>query len=210
MQPTPTVARVAADGHQVVEVVVDGGYRPQAIVARTGKPLEIVFDRRDDDPYSERVVFSSPRIDRWLRRSGRTTVVLPAQPPGKVRFTCAMGRYRGLITFQGAAEPRLARLRAEARRLDGPLGTAAVLWLCSLPLIALVSILALDPTAALFAAAFALLAWVVGCRWAFGDLRRPSVPIGSHRRAFSPRAHRAFTVARERERSAGRPAREGQ
>lgn len=173
-QLAATMARLAPDGQQVVEVTVDGGYQPQSIVARAGTPLRLVFHRRDADPCTERVVFSSPRIDRALRADGPTTIVLPAQPAGEVRFTCAMGRYRGLITFRETPGlPRLAWLRAELTRLDGPLGTAAALWVCSLPLIALLAVLTLDPGAAIAAAAFALLAWVVSCLWAFGELHRP-------------------------------------
>lgn len=173
-QLAATVAHLAPDGQQVVEVTVDRGYQPQSIVARAGVPLRLVFHRRDGEACLERVAFSSPRIDRVLRADGPTTVVLPAQPAGEVRFTCAMGRYRGVITFRATpGPPRMAWLRAELTRLDGPLGTAAALWVCSLPLIALLAVLALDPAAALAAAAFALLAWVVGCLWAFGELRRP-------------------------------------
>lgn len=162
-------AQLDPDGRQQrVEVTVSGGYRPASIVARAGVPLRIVFRRDDHDACTERVVFSAPRLDRRLVASGTTMVDLPAQPAGQIRFTCGMGRYRGRIDLVDAAAPSVvARLGDGLGRLDTPLGTALVLWICSLPLIVLVTILLLDLRAALVAAGLALLAWVIGCLWAF-------------------------------------------
>ena len=161
------VARLDAVGGQVVEVTVRRGYQPDSIRARAGLPLRIVFRREDDDACSERVVFSAPRLDRRLAATGLTTVDLAAQPPGEIRFTCGMGRYRGRIELVAEPVPSiLARLLEQASRLEAPLGTTLVLWIWSLPLIALLAVLAFDGTAALAAAGAALLAWVAGCLWA--------------------------------------------
>jgi Cu+-exporting ATPase len=99
---------------QLVEITVRGGYRPAAIVARAGVPLRVVFRRDDHDACTERVIFSTPRLDRRLLPAGTTTVDLPAQPAGQIRFTCGMGRYRGRIDL---VEPGLPRLVAGLRDL---------------------------------------------------------------------------------------------
>ena len=170
----PAHARFDPDGRQVVDVVVDRGYHPDAIIARAGLPLRLVFRRDDDDACSERVVFSSPHLDRRLAATGPTTIDLPAQPPGEVRFTCGMGRYRGRIELTEEPAPSiLKRLRRRASRLETPVGTALVLWICSLPLIALLAVLAFDATAAIAAAGVALIAWVAGCLWASGQTPEP-------------------------------------
>jgi len=175
MLAQPFRARMDPTGDQVVEITVDHRYRPESIVARAEVPLRLIFHRKDDEPCSERVVFSSPHIDRRLAPHGDTTIVLPPQPPGEVRFTCAMGRYRGQIELRRDARPSLMeRFRAEHSRLGSPVGIAVVLWLCSLPLIALLAVLILDPGAAVLAALFALIAWIAGCLWAFGGLRQPA------------------------------------
>ena len=81
-----------------------------------------MFRREDDDACSERVVFSTPKLDRRLAATGATTIDLPAQPPGAIRFTCGMGRYRGQIEFIDEYGPSvLARLREQARRIEAPL-----------------------------------------------------------------------------------------
>ena len=105
-------ARLDADGRQVVDIVIDRGYHPDTIVARAGLPLRLLFRRDDGDACSERVVFSSPHIDRRLAATGTTTVELPAQPPGEIRFTCGMGRYRGRIELIAERAPSiLSRVR---------------------------------------------------------------------------------------------------
>lgn len=168
-------ARLDPAGWQVVDVVVDRGYHPDAIVARAGIPLRLVFRREDDDTCSERIIFSAPHLDRRLAATGATTIELPAQTPGEVRFTCGMGRYRGRIELVAIRAPSLLSwLRERASRIEAPLGTALVLWICTLPLIALVGVLALDATAALAAAGAALVAWVAGCLWAFGRSAEPT------------------------------------
>jgi plastocyanin domain-containing protein len=115
MLTPPIHARMDPSGDQVVEVTVDHGYRPQSIVARADVPLRMIFHREDDETCSERVVFSSPHLDRHLAPHGATTIVLPAQPAGEVRFTCAMGRYRGQIELRRDARPSfIERIRTVA------------------------------------------------------------------------------------------------
>jgi Uncharacterized protein conserved in bacteria len=168
-------ARSDSSGHQTIDVVVHRGYQPDSIRALAGVPLRVVFRREDDDACSERVVFSAPRLDRNLAARGATIVDLPAQPPGEIRFTCGMGRYRGRIELVDERRvPVLTRLRRRATLLEARLGTALVFWICSLPLIALIAVVALDPGSAIAAVGAALAASVVGCVWAFRRSARPT------------------------------------
>lgn len=118
MLAQPTHARPGPTGEQTVEIIVDRGYRPDSIVARAGMPLHVVFRRRDPDECLDRVVFSSPRIERRLAMGATTTVDLPGQPSGEIRFACGMGRYHGQISIRAAAGPPLTQLGpALARQL---------------------------------------------------------------------------------------------
>jgi hypothetical protein len=160
---------------QVIDIVIDRGYHPSLVVAQAGVPLRVVFRREDDDPCSERVVFSAPHVDRRVAPKGLTMIDLPPQPAGEVRFTCGMGRYRGRIELvTGEGRSLLRRIGDRASRIEEPLGTALVLWVCSLPLIALVSVFAFDATGALAAAGAALVAWVAGCVWASARSAQPT------------------------------------
>jgi plastocyanin domain-containing protein len=125
----PVRARLAGRGDQIVEVVVDHGYRPQSIIARAGVPLRLVFHRRDDDPCMDRIVFSSPHLDRRLARGVATTIALPAQPAGEIRFACGMGRYHGQIelrpetpsSFEALRAAAAGALRRSGRLIRGPI-----------------------------------------------------------------------------------------
>ena len=168
-------ARLDGSGQQVIDVTVHRGYQPDSIRAVAGRPLRIVFRREDEDACSERVVFSRPHLDRRLSATGLTTIDLPAQSPGEIRFTCGMGRYRGRIELVDEHRPSiLGRVRAWRSRVETPVGTALVLWFGTLPLIALVAILARDAGTAIILAGAALIAWVAGCLWASGGSTRPT------------------------------------
>ena len=82
---------------QVIEILVSGGYHPDVIEAQAGRPIRLVFRREDDHACSDRVVFSRPRVDRYLAPRSVTVVDLPPAAGGSIRFTCGMGRYRGRI-----------------------------------------------------------------------------------------------------------------
>ena len=81
-----------------------------SIEAQAGQPVRLVFRREDDDACSDRVVFSKPRVDRYLAPRSVTVVDLPAAAGGSIRFTCGMGRYRGRIDLvQGDENARGSR-----------------------------------------------------------------------------------------------------
>ena len=117
----------ASATRQTLAVAVDHGYRPSRLRARAGTPLRLVFTRSDSDPCTERVVFSNPHLERRLAPAAATVVDLPPLPPGEIRFTCAMGRYRGQIDVI-AGHPRNWRDRVVAAltgrgggsSIDGP------------------------------------------------------------------------------------------
>lgn len=167
---------------QIVHVTVDRGYWPTVIRAKARLPLRVVFHRFDASECAERVVFSSPRLERRLELTTPTTVDLPAQPPGQVLFTCGMGRFSGRIELTDRPVSVLGRLSAQLKRIDRPIGAALVLWIFSLPLIAPLAMSLLDARATLVAAGAALMAWSIGCVLAFGraERRKSAVPRTRH------------------------------
>ena len=146
---------------QVIDITVRGGYHPSVVDAEAGVPLRLIFHREETEACSERVVFSSPRVDRRLVPHSPTVVDLPAQPVGEVRYTCGMGRYRGRIRFQQARGAD-SRLRRFVEQRQGGLGVGAVVGLCGLPLVVLL-VSFLFGTALWPAMGIALLAWLAGC-----------------------------------------------
>ena len=155
---------------QVIDIIVRGGYRPAVIDAEAGVPLRLVFHREETETCSERVVFSSPRIDRRLAPGVATVIDLPAQPVGEVRYTCGMGRYRGRIRFQSGGSG--SGLRRFVARRQGGLAIGAAVGLCGLPLIVLLASV-LFGAAVWPAMGIALLGWLAGCLMVGSMLERP-------------------------------------
>ena len=83
--------------HQSATIVIDGGYHPASIVARPGRPLRLVFDRREEGACSDRVVIPAIGLDAALAARASTTVDLPALNPGRYEFRCGMGMLHGTI-----------------------------------------------------------------------------------------------------------------
>ncbi|MEO5918769.1 MAG: cupredoxin domain-containing protein [Candidatus Limnocylindrales bacterium] len=168
-------AQLDTEGHQVVTITIRDGYHPNSIVARAGMPLRLVLRRDEDDACSERVVFSRPKLDRRVSLTGTTTIDLPAQPPGQVRFTCGMGRYHGRIDLvDEEAPPTLRRAREWISGHQRPGGAALLMWLTSLPLIAVAAAFLLDGMAAVVTASAALVAWLAGGAWAVARSAPPN------------------------------------
>ncbi|HCU93404.1 MAG TPA: ATPase P, partial [Actinobacteria bacterium] len=102
---------------QQATIVVNDGYHPSRVVARPGLPLRLVFDRRDEGACSDRVVFAGTGVEADLTPHGRTTVGLPALPPGSHEFTCGMGMLHGSVEVAEpgpGAEPPSPALAASA------------------------------------------------------------------------------------------------
>ena len=99
---TPAAAAVpagagagAAPQEQVI--TVDGGYSPAVVTVTAGRPVRLVFDRRDSGSCSEEVVFPDFGIRRFLPTGQRTVVEFTPPSAGRYEFTCGMSMLRGAI-----------------------------------------------------------------------------------------------------------------
>ncbi|CAN5664779.1 hypothetical protein BH23GEM1_BH23GEM1_00020 [soil metagenome] len=88
-------ASVAA-GSEVV-ITVDGGYSPAMILARSGVPLRVVFDRKDSASCSDEVVFPDFGVRRFLPTGEKTTIEITPPKPGRYEFMCGMSMHRGTL-----------------------------------------------------------------------------------------------------------------
>jgi plastocyanin domain-containing protein len=95
-------AQGGVGGGAVPEVVitVDGGYAPAAVRVRAGRPVRLVFDRRDTGSCSEEVVFPDFGIRRFLPTGERTVIEVTPAAPGRYGFTCGMSMLRGTLVAE--------------------------------------------------------------------------------------------------------------
>ena len=69
--------------------------------ARTGAPLRLTFDRREDGDCSARVVFPDLGVNRFLAPFASTTVDVPTDQPGTFDFACGMNMIHGQLVIEG-------------------------------------------------------------------------------------------------------------
>jgi Cu+-exporting ATPase len=96
------VAAAASPGgtDATVTVVVQGGYKPDLIVARRGVPLKLVFDRRESSPCSDEIVLPDFGIRRALPAFARTELEIVPERTGEFEFTCGMNMLHGRILVE--------------------------------------------------------------------------------------------------------------
>ncbi len=89
------VAEVA--GVQEVPITVKGGYDPDVIVVRRGKPVRLLFQRQESSLCSEMVVFDKIHRSAKLPEGETVAIEFTPEEPGEIPFQCQMGMLRGKV-----------------------------------------------------------------------------------------------------------------
>lgn len=95
-----TAARKGGTGFQEVEVVVRGGYTPDRIEVRQGRPVRLTFLREESNPCTEQVIIGDFGIARTLPEGERVPVVFTPDRSGEFTFHCGMNMVRGTIVVK--------------------------------------------------------------------------------------------------------------
>lgn len=87
-------------GVQQVQIKVKGGYDPDVIVVKQGKPVQLHFNRQESALCSKMVIFD--KIDRSAKLPEGETVTIEFTPEetGEIPFQCQMGMLRGKVVVQ--------------------------------------------------------------------------------------------------------------
>lgn len=83
-----------------VDIRVQGGYSPEAIVIPLGKTTKINFLRTDPSSCLEEVVLSDFKIRKYLPLNEKVTIELTPQQVGEFSFVCGMNMYHGKIVVR--------------------------------------------------------------------------------------------------------------
>jgi plastocyanin domain-containing protein len=81
-------------------VIVDGSYQPDTLLAAAGKPVTVVFRRRDASLCSLEVVFPHQGVHATLPQDEDVMIELPPSKPGEYEFHCGMGVLYGRLIVQ--------------------------------------------------------------------------------------------------------------
>lgn len=112
--PRRATAARSSGGVQEVEVVVRGGYTPDRIEVRQGRPVRLTFVRRESNPCTEQVVLGDFGISRALPEGERVAVEFTPGAAGEFTFHCAMNMVRGTLVVKPP----------DAAAVSGPAGRA--------------------------------------------------------------------------------------
>ena len=95
-------ATITPEGRQEATITIHGRYHPDTIHVVQGMPVRLHFLRKEDNPCSERVVFSTFGVDRRLPAFQETIVEFVPFSTGTFLFTCQWGMYRGKLVVMAS------------------------------------------------------------------------------------------------------------
>lgn len=93
-------ASAGAGGVQEIDITVKGGYTPDVVVVRAGRPVRLNFYRDESDSCSDRVIFGDFRIARALPAFKTTSVEFTPERAGEFIWTCGMSMMRGKLVVE--------------------------------------------------------------------------------------------------------------
>lgn len=93
-------AAEASGGHQEAMILVKGGYTPDTIIVRRGRPVRLNFRREETDPCSEKVIFAGLGKSADLPTGATVAVEFVPKEPGEYEFACPMGMFRGRLIVE--------------------------------------------------------------------------------------------------------------
>jgi plastocyanin domain-containing protein len=93
-------AAETSGGYQEAMILVKGGYTPDTVIVRSGRPVRLNFRREETASCSDKVIFANFNKSAELP-TGETVAVefLPKQP-GEFAFACPMGMFRGRLIVE--------------------------------------------------------------------------------------------------------------
>ena len=95
-----TRAAVSESGAQEVAITVKGGYTPDVIVVKAGRPVRLTFTRQESAACSEKVLFPDFNQNALLPEGERVTLEFTPDKAGEYGFQCQMGMLRGKLIVE--------------------------------------------------------------------------------------------------------------
>ena len=87
-------------GIQEATITVKGGYTPDVIMVKRGKPVRLHFNRKESSLCSEMVIFDKINQSAKLPEGKTVTIEFTPQEAGEIPFQCQMGMLRGKLIVE--------------------------------------------------------------------------------------------------------------
>lgn len=93
-------ASETSGGYQEAMILVKGGYTPDTIVVRNGKPVRLNFRREETASCSDKVIFADFNKSADLPTGQTVPVEIMPDKPGEYGFGCPMGMFKGRLIVE--------------------------------------------------------------------------------------------------------------
>jgi plastocyanin domain-containing protein len=93
-------AAETSGGYQEAMILVKGGYTPDTIIVRSGRPVRLNFRREETASCSDKVVFADFQKSAELPTGETVRIELMPKNPGEFAFACPMGMFRGRLIVE--------------------------------------------------------------------------------------------------------------
>ena len=87
-------------GYQEAMILVKGGYTPDTIIVRHGRPVRLNFRREETASCSDKVIFADFQKSADLPTGQTVPVEFLPKEPGEFSFGCPMGMFRGRLIVE--------------------------------------------------------------------------------------------------------------
>lgn len=93
-------ATEVSGGYQEAMILVKGGYTPDTILVRAGKPVRLNFRREETASCSDKVIIADFNKSADLPTGQTVAVEFLPKEPGEYVFACPMGMFRGRLIVE--------------------------------------------------------------------------------------------------------------
>lgn len=83
-----------------IDILVEGGYKPDRIFIPYGKTTKLNFLRKDSNSCLEEVIIGDFKVRKFLVLNEKTTVEIKADKKGEFDFSCGMGMFHGKLIIK--------------------------------------------------------------------------------------------------------------
>ena len=87
-------------GYQEAMILMKGGYTPDTIIVRHGRPVRLNFRREETASCSDKVIFADFQKSADLPTGQTVPVEFLPKEPGDFAFGCPMGMFRGRLIVE--------------------------------------------------------------------------------------------------------------
>ncbi|HTK03476.1 MAG TPA: cupredoxin domain-containing protein [Alphaproteobacteria bacterium] len=90
-------AVVAGD---VIDILVDGGYKPENIKIKKGRVTKLIFKRTDPNSCLEEIVIPDFKIKKYLPLNQKIEINLAPEKEGIYQIHCGMNMFHGKVVVE--------------------------------------------------------------------------------------------------------------